>query len=146
MAEDDRSTLIVVGVDGSDASKEALRWAVDQAGCTGGQVEAVVAWNFPPYIGMALVTDEFDYRAQAKAVLESSISDALGSDRPAYLRISVVKGNAARVLIDASRGAALLVVGNRGYGGFSEALLGSVGQHCTQHASCPVVIVRGDES
>ena len=54
----------------------------------------------------------------------------------------VVEGNAARVLLDASAGADLLVVGSRGHGGFVEALLGSVGQHCVHHATCPVVVIR----
>jgi nucleotide-binding universal stress UspA family protein len=143
---DGSSRLVVVGVDRSDASKVALRWAVHQAGCTGGQVEAVLAWNYPPYNRISPVIDDFDYEARAKEVLESSISDDLGLCRPADLRTSVVHGNAARVLSDASRGAALLVVGNRGYGGFTEMLLGSVGPHCTQHASYPVVVVCGDEA
>jgi nucleotide-binding universal stress UspA family protein len=53
-----------------------------------------------------------------------------------------VEGNAAQALIDAAAGAELLVVGSRGHGGFVEALLGSVGQHCVQHASCPVLVIR----
>ncbi len=146
MDEDDKSSLIVVGVDGSDASKEALRWAAREASCTGGRIEAVLAWTFPPYTGIGIVTDDFDYQGRAREVLESSITEAFDSTRPPNLHTSVVQGNAARVLIDASRNAALLVVGNRGYGGFSEALLGSVGQHCTQHAVCPVVVIRGDRT
>lgn len=57
----------------------------------------------------------------------------------------VAEGNPAQVLIDASDGADLLVVGSRGHGGFTEALLGSVSQHCVQHAHCPVVVIRGQE-
>lgn len=51
--------------------------------------------------------------------------------------------NAVRALLDASAGAELLVVGNRGHGGFVGALLGSVSQHCLHQATCPVVVVRG---
>ena len=58
----------------------------------------------------------------------------------------MAEGNAAQVLLDASDGAELLVVGSRGHGGFTEALLGSVGQHCVQHANCPVVVIRGSAS
>jgi nucleotide-binding universal stress UspA family protein len=54
-----------------------------------------------------------------------------------------VEGNPAQVLLDASAGADLLVVGSRGHGGFASALLGSVSQHCVHHADCPVVIIRG---
>ena len=58
------------------------------------------------------------------------------------MRSHVVEGNPARVLLDAVAGADLLVVGSRGHGGFAEALLGSVSQHCVQHAGCPVVVIR----
>jgi nucleotide-binding universal stress UspA family protein len=57
-----------------------------------------------------------------------------------------VEGSPARVLLDAARGAQLLVVGSRGLGGFTEAPLGSVSQHCVDHAPCPVVIIRGHAS
>jgi nucleotide-binding universal stress UspA family protein len=59
------------------------------------------------------------------------------------IRPVVVEGNPARALLDAAKGADLLVVGSRGHGGFTEALLGSVGQHCVHHADCPVVVIRG---
>ena len=58
------------------------------------------------------------------------------------VRAQAREGNAAQVLIDAAAGADLLVVGSRGHGGFTEALLGSVSQHCVHHAQCPVVIFR----
>ena len=61
------------------------------------------------------------------------------------MRARAVEGNAAQVLLDASDGADLLVVGSRGHGGFTEALLGSVSQHCVHHAHCPVVVIRGQE-
>jgi nucleotide-binding universal stress UspA family protein len=54
----------------------------------------------------------------------------------------VVQGHPAQVLLDASAGAELLVIGSRGHGGFVGAMLGSVGQHCVHHATCPVVIIR----
>lgn len=57
---------------------------------------------------------------------------------------TVVGGNATQALIDAAKGASLLVVGDRGHSGFKAAVLGSVSSHVTQHASCPVVVVRGE--
>jgi nucleotide-binding universal stress UspA family protein len=65
-----------------------------------------------------------------------------GERQPGGSRATVRQGNAAQVLLDDAKGAELLVVGSRGHGGFTEALLGSVGQHCVHHATCPVVVIR----
>jgi nucleotide-binding universal stress UspA family protein len=61
------------------------------------------------------------------------------------VRALVVEGNPAQVLLDASDDADLLVAGSRGHGGFTEALLGSVSQHCVHHAHCPVAVIRGQD-
>ena len=136
---------VVVGVDGSESSKEALRWAVRYATGIGGVVEAVIAWEYPVgwYGWTPPVDDEFTFEGNTAKVLTEAIDEALGADRPVEIRTRVVQGNAAGSLLEASRGAELLVVGNRGHSGFTEALLGSVSQHCVQHADCPVVVVRG---
>jgi len=140
---------VVVGVDGSASSLAALRWAVRQAGLTGGVVEAVVAWEYPSYYWYGWpppsTGDSADWEANARQILDEAISKSTSPDDPVEIRTRVVKGNPAGVLINAAHDADLLVVGNRGHGGFTEALLGSVGQHCTQHARCPVVVVRGRE-
>jgi nucleotide-binding universal stress UspA family protein len=134
---------IVVGVDGSVPSKAALGWAVRQAKLTGAVVEAVIAWHYPGSYGypVALV-DDTDYRELAAKVLTDAIAEITGPAGPAGIRPKVVEGNAAAALLAASDGAELLVVGSRGHGGFAEALLGSVSQHCVHHAPCPVVIIR----
>ncbi|MGW7406573.1 universal stress protein [Streptomyces sp. NPDC054833] len=121
-----------------------MRWAVAQAALTGGVVEAVCAWQNPYYwYGWSPPDEEpFDFGEQARTSLARAIVDAIGLDRPVRVTPRVVEGNPARVLLDAAQGADLLVVGNRGHGGFTEALLGSVGQHCVQHAPCPVVVIR----
>ncbi|MFF4568220.1 universal stress protein [Streptomyces sp. NPDC001410] len=139
---------IVVGVDGSEPSKEALRWAVAQAKLMGGVVDAIIAWDFPTaWHGLAPPTDKdpADYQKQVRKILDRAIDEALGPGpgRPVDLRPISAHGHPAAVLLDAAAGAQLLVVGNRGHGGFREALLGSVGQHCVQHAPCPVVVIRG---
>jgi nucleotide-binding universal stress UspA family protein len=141
---------IVVGVDGSGSSASALRWAIRQAGLTGATVEVATAWHYPDLAasGMAVgaVEPTYDFfRENAEKIAADAISSALdpASDVPARARVA--QGHAAQVLIDASAGASLLVVGSRGHGGFTEALLGSVGQHCVQHAHCPVVVVRGPD-
>ena len=139
---------IVVGVDGSESSQAALRWAVDQAKPIRARVDAVIAWEVPPaWTGLAPPMDEApaELAARAREALDRAVDDALGPGpgRPVDLRRVAGRGHPATVLLEAAVGADLLVVGNRGHGGFSQALLGSVGQHCVQHAPCPVVVVRG---
>lgn len=134
---------IVVGVDGSASSKVALAWAVRQARLEGAPVHAVIAWDLPSYYGWGVpVTGQVDFADDARTVIEQTVKEVVGGDASVPVSILVVQGNAAHTLIEASRRARLLVVGNRGHGGFSEALLGSTSQHCTHHAVCPVIVVR----
>jgi nucleotide-binding universal stress UspA family protein len=142
---------IVAGVDGSPSSASALRWAIGQAGLTGASVDAVIAWHYPAAAasggyGMAAgIGGPEDFREIAEKVIADAISNAPGPSGDVRVHARVVEGNAARVLLDAADGAKLLVVGSRGHGGFTEALLGSVSQHCVQHAGCPVVVIRGQD-
>jgi nucleotide-binding universal stress UspA family protein len=142
------SPRIVAGVDGSDSSASALRWAIRQAGLTGASVDAVIAWHYPDLAssGMAVGAVEPTYgffRENAEKIAADAISSTLDPAGDVPVGARVAQGHAAQVLLDASAGASLLVVGSRGHGGFAEALLGSVSQHCVQHALCPVVVVRG---
>jgi nucleotide-binding universal stress UspA family protein len=140
---------IVAGVDGSPSSQEALRWAVRQAELTGAEVEAVIAWRKPLLAG-GYVWPAFeeleppDFATIAGQILSQAVTSAVDPDGPAQISQVVKEGNPAQVLIDETDGAELLVVGSRGHGGFTEALLGSVSQHCVHHAQCPVVIIRGE--
>ena len=134
---------IVVGVDGSAPSKAALGWAIRQATFTGAAVEAVIAWHHPGNYGYPVtVPDDADYSELAAKVVGDAIAEVAGPAGPAEIRPKVVEGNPAGALLAASAGAELLVLGSRGHGGFVEALLGSVSQHCVHHAKCPVVIIR----
>lgn len=135
---------IVVGIDGSQPSKAALRWALRQARLTGATVDAVIAWDFPATYGWQMAplqTD--DIETAATKTIEATINDVVGSEPGVPVHPHVTRGHAAQVLLDAADDAELIVVGNRGHGGFAGALLGSVSQHCVQHAPCPVVVVRG---
>jgi nucleotide-binding universal stress UspA family protein len=137
---------IVVGVDGSPSSIEALEWAISQAALTGASIEAVIAWHFPNSYGVPL-PDNADYSALAAETLDKAITTARNA-RPGAresavgITTYVAEGHAAQILLDRARHASLLVVGSRGHGGFSEALLGSVSQHIVHHAPCPVVVIR----
>ena len=139
----------MAGVDGSPSSLAALRWAVQQARLTGATVDAVIAWHYPVLAvpvgpAPAAMLDTADFEKAADEVLTDAISAAVEISSDVRVSAQVKEGNAAQVLLDAAAGANLLVVGSRGHGGFAEALLGSVSQHCVHHAPCPVVIVRGD--
>jgi nucleotide-binding universal stress UspA family protein len=138
---------IVVGVDGSPSSKAALAWALRQAELTAASVEAVIAWHYPVMVsGVSFASigalDATDYGGFAATVLSDAVNEVVDPDGPVKVSLTVREGNAAQVLLNASEGADLLVVGSRGHGGFTEALLGSVSQACVHHARCPVVIVR----
>lgn len=144
----EQSGRIVVGVDGSAASKAALAWAVRQAALTGAVVDAVCAWQLPMaygYGGYAMTLAIPDLEKGAASELDQVITAVTGTAPGVEIRPHVVQAHPARALLDCAKGADLLVVGNRGHGGFTEALLGSVGQHCVQHAACPVVVIRGPQ-
>jgi nucleotide-binding universal stress UspA family protein len=134
---------IVVGVDGFESSNAALRWAIHHAKLTGAVVEAVTAWHVPVGTGWMPTADMPDYQDDARAVLGEAIAEMCAVDPDVQVFARVVEGHAGQVLVDAAEGADLLVVGCRGHGGLTEALLGSVGQYCVHHAPCPVVIMRG---
>jgi nucleotide-binding universal stress UspA family protein len=132
---------IVVGVDGSDPSIEALRQAATMAGALGSTIMAVACWRYPPAYD-SFVALEWSPETDAAQVLEESLTRAYGDSRPAGLRTLVRQGQPASVLIDESATADMLVVGSRGLGGFSGLLLGSVSAACAAHAHCPVLVVR----
>lgn len=148
MADKAAAGRIVVGVDGSEPSIRALRWAARQAGLTGDALEAVISWEYPAAgwaTMVAAIPADFDPQALAAQVLDETLEQTLGDEAAAVTR-TVLIGNPAQALMDRSDGASLLVVGDRGYSGFKATLLGSVGLHLTQHAPCPVVVVRGAAS
>jgi nucleotide-binding universal stress UspA family protein len=142
----DERPRIVVGVDGSEPSKAALRWAIHQGKLTGAVVEAVTAWQVPANTGWMSPADMPDYQDDARIVLTEALAEMCAIDPEVEVRPRVVQGRAARVLVDTAQGADLLVIGNRGHGGLAEALLGSVGLFCAHHAPCPVVVMRGKQA
>ncbi|MDG9687561.1 universal stress protein [Streptomyces sp. DH18] len=140
---------IVVGVDGSDSSQQALRWAARYAAATGGVVEAVAAWDIPQFHGALgwlppTSGDEKALESEARRGLERTVEEAVGANPSVEVRVrtEVRYGTAANVLLQAANGASLLVVGSRGLGGFKGLVLGSVAQHCVQQATCPVLVYR----
>lgn len=134
------SNTVVVGVDGSDCSRAAVRWAEEFARLRGGSLKLVTAWHWPTSYGTPIAFEGFNPQEDAEKVVEAAAADVdLPIDR---IHVHVAQGAAGDVLVRASEGAAALVVGTRGHGAVTGALLGSTSSFCTHHADCPVVVVR----
>jgi len=135
------SGRIVVGVDGSEHSNEGLRWALDHAEKLGDStVVAIFSWQLP-LIGVPGAFDVQELEEQAKRVL-NEIVDQIAPHPKVPLERIVAQAEATTALVEASRGADLLVVGTRGRNPFKGLLLGAVSQGCAANAYCPVVIVK----
>lgn len=134
--------VIVVGVDGSPSSREALRWAARQAELTGATLRAVEVWHLPNTYGMAPDYPDIDFGADVRTELEGILGEVMKDHPDVAVTPVVVEGHPAWVLVEQSQDADLLVVGSHGRGAFTGMLLGSVSQHCVQQAACPVVVVR----
>lgn len=132
---------IVVGVDGSAASLDAVHWALRQAELTGWSIEAVTAWYFPAQYGSELHIEPMDWQSIANEILDKALQEVDNKSNVSITR-TITQGHPAQVLTGSSAGADLLVVGTRGHGGFAGLLLGSVSEYLVAHAHCPVVVVR----
>ncbi|QQQ74210.1 universal stress protein [Saccharothrix sp. 6-C] len=139
--------MMLVGVDGSPASREALRWALAQSVKTGETVEATMAWlREPEFLAAASMgvhphADKPGHRHPARelhTIVEEVRASVPGA--PPVSEVTII-GEAGTALAQASRQADLLVVGTHGHGRFTELVLGSVAADCLRHATCPVVVV-----
>lgn len=136
---------IVVGVDGSHQSLAALRWAAVEAQRAGTDLDVLLAyhWRMP---GMTFASSE-DLQEAANALATVMVEAAAAEARTVAPRVRArgmaVLGEPGPMLVRASEAAELLVVGNRGRGGFAGLLAGSVSVRLATHAACPVVVVRG---
>jgi nucleotide-binding universal stress UspA family protein len=146
------SSTIVVGVDGSEGGREAFRLALEQARYRTGRVRAVAVWHIPwPLLSVAtpgvdMDTIIKDLRDDATRKLDETVDAFADQSEGVEVIRQVFEGQPAQALVEQSAGAALLVVGSRGLGGFGGLLLGSVSQQCAQHAHCPVMIVKPPEA
>lgn len=133
------SGRIVVGIDGSANSTQALRWAVEEARLRDVPLQIVYAWQggLP---GMVPTPPDDEFKRHAEAVLDAAIREVAAEGL--HIDTKALKGHPAAVLVEASAGAALVVVGSHGHGGFAGTMLGSVSQRVASHAHCPVAIIR----
>jgi nucleotide-binding universal stress UspA family protein len=135
---------VVVGIDGSEAAGRALTWAVEEARLRQASLEVVHAWQMPGASGYPLTGVSVDpslFADAARATLDSAMHhiDETGLVKPAE---SILRGGrAASVILEAAKGADLVVVGSRGLGELSGPILGSVSHRVVHHASCPVVVI-----
>jgi nucleotide-binding universal stress UspA family protein len=138
------SAVIVVGVDGSETSRDAVRWALSQASLTGAELRAVSSWRWPNYL--TRLPPGADLAAETGRVLDEVVAGVLAEYPQAAAAVVVTKhvieGPPGPALLTQSDGATLLVVGARGRAAFPGMLLGSVAEYCVREASCPVVVVR----
>lgn len=138
---------IVVGVDGSESSKEALRWAARLAPSLKATIHAVVAWEYPILLGAdGGMPSTWKPDETAKEILTNTLDEVFGKERPVGLEASISQGHPTFVLLDASKDAEMLIVGSRGLGGFAGLLVGSVSSTCAEHAKCPVLVVHGSSA
>jgi nucleotide-binding universal stress UspA family protein len=138
--------IIVVGVDGSAGSRKALTWAAAEAAIHGSDLVVVNVWEHTllPPAGSVSVSERYvpDPSQRTADDLLQVIKEELGDEPPVPVQPRVKQGRPAKVLIEESAGADLLVVGPRGHGGFLGLVLGSVSQHVAAYAKCPVTVVR----
>ncbi|MFI6559476.1 universal stress protein [Streptomyces sp. NPDC050534] len=136
---------IVVGVDGSAASRAALRWAVEQAHAFDVELVAVHAWEpvtaFAPYAPVSARPTTAEQRERAAEVLASTVRDVFGSHVDPGIRAVLAEGPPAHVLLQQARGALLLALGREPRAQWGLPAVGPVGRECLRHSTVPVVMV-----
>jgi nucleotide-binding universal stress UspA family protein len=139
--------LVVVGVDGSEESVAALRWAAGYATAAGATVRALIVWHFPDVAGGAPAGHapapiRHESEQHIRDTLDQAVRQVYPDPDTAGVQTRIAYGHPAQELVEASKEASLLVVGSRGHGAFTGMLLGSVSMHCVTSAFCPVTVVR----
>jgi nucleotide-binding universal stress UspA family protein len=130
---------VVAGVDGSPSSRRALQWALFMARALGAGVDAVAAWNISAVMAEDWV-DGWDPRREAATALADTVAEIAGTRPPVPVRQTVCHGRTADVLIQASQGAQMLVLGHRKRRGLRR-LPETVSSRGLDRARCPVLIV-----
>jgi nucleotide-binding universal stress UspA family protein len=134
---------IVVGIDGSPASIDAIDWAGRQAHLTHATLEIIMTWDWPTTFGWTMYLPEGYEPSEGMPEILSKAADGLRGKYPDLeITTRLLQGHPAPLLIEASKGADLLVVGSRGHGEFVGMLIGSVSEYCATNAHCPVLIHR----
>lgn len=140
---------VVVGVDGSPESRTAIEFAMREAARRQARLRVIAAAKLPEYwtiaYGTANLPSSEEVVADTKRAARQTVDDVVDAYpelAAVEFSIEAVAGPAGPVLVGASEGADLLVLGHRDRGVLRSTLLGSVGLHCVLHATCPVTVVR----
>jgi len=136
-----RTGRIVVGIDGSESGRQALDRAVVIANALNTNLELIATWRLDNGFA-SFGSPKFSPESDAKEIVAAAASATFGGIVPDWVSTRSAPGNAANVLIDASRGADMLILGSRGHGGMTGLLLGSVSSACAERAHCPVLIIH----
>ncbi|MEU1273738.1 universal stress protein [Streptomyces sp. NPDC005799] len=141
---------IVVGVDGSEASRAALRWALEQARALGTRLVVVHAWEpaaagFAPYAPVAARPTAAEQRERAAGLLAHTVHETFGPRVDPAVHAVLVEGPPVRVLLQQARGALLLALGRGSHPQRQLPGVGAVGRECLRHATVPVVTVPAPE-
>ena len=147
MKTKDLKPRIVVGVDGSVESRQALRWSARLAPALGADIEAVAVWHWPvialgPFESVDPVPPP---EARIRSLAQDAVDAAFETGEPANLHVLVREGHPAEQLVARSEKATMVIVGSRGLTGLKGRLQGSVSRYVSEHARCPVVIVHGSD-
>lgn len=137
---------IVVGIDGSEASRKALRWAFEEAAVHALPLDVVCVWQMvyavEPMVGMgAMQISPHELANQAELTAKETIEAVRPTDSTVEYRTIVVEGVPGRTLVEQAEGATMLVVGRHGHHPILSKLLGSVAEYAIHHTSCPVVTI-----
>jgi nucleotide-binding universal stress UspA family protein len=142
---------IVVGIDGSDESVHAMRWALDEGRRRDVDgIDAVMVWQSPyavhlPTVGAPREQMEIELGEELDRALDrAGICEGRAPDDAFPIEPIVLEGKVAPTLLDHAKDADLLVLGARGHGQFAGMLIGSVSQHCVGQAACPVAVIRDE--
>lgn len=136
---------IVVGYDGSTDSDLALAWATRESKVLGASLELISTWEMPTGLGWSGIPSNYNPAADVQPALDKAMESVRVAHPEITITALVVQGPPGPTLVEASRGASLLVVGTRGHGELAGLLIGSVSQYSIAHAHCPVVVIRTEK-
>lgn len=133
---------VIAGVDGSDESGNALRWAADYVDQVGGVLHAITVWHQPVQFGYRLATPDSELKQRAQSTLDAAVRPVREQYPNVDLKGRLIRGDDVDELVRLSEQADLMAVGNKGHSAFTSMMVGSVAMRLVQHAHCPVIVVR----